>query len=192
MVVSGAGTTSDEHERYFYGPAASNYTADAEQRLIDGLREIAPEAEAAGVEYAIECHQLTTMRSAKVVRRVLDAVDSPNVVANFDPVNLLDSSYAAHTHAVRIPEMVAMVGHRYGPTTHVKDLRVTNDFVLSMVEVPPGEGLIDFGVVVAAAGAIPVSRTMAFIVEHLSADRAEHGIRFFRKAAEAAGVDFQM
>ncbi len=186
MVVSGCGTNRDG--AHFYAPDARNYSAEAEDRLITELRIIAPAYESAGMYYAIECHQLSTMRAPAVIRRVLDAVDSPSVVANFDPVNLLDSSYAVHNSSQAIPAMVDQVGPRYGPTCHVKDARVELDLVCRIVEVPPGDGLVDLRAVFAAAERLSRGEPVPLIVEHLTAEQSPDGLRVVRELGQQAGI----
>ncbi|GAA2447454.1 sugar phosphate isomerase/epimerase family protein [Agromyces soli] len=190
MILSGAGSTSPDHTEAFYGPAAANYTDETAERLVDGLRRIAPMIEDAGLQYAIECHQLTTMRSPAVVREILDAVDSPAVFANFDPVNLLDSSYAVLTSADRIPEMVRTIGPRYASTTHVKDAAVLNDLVCRTIEVPPGQGVIDAADIFRAAAEIPAEATMALIIEHLNPADFRGAVDYVLARAADVGVEW--
>ena len=191
MILSGAGSASDEHETAFYAPHVDNYADRTAERLVDGLRRIAPLLEDAGLQYAIECHQLTTMRSPQVVRDILDAVDSPAVVANFDPINLLDSAYAVMTSRERIAEMVGIVGSRYASTTHVKDAVVLNDLVCRTIEVPPGKGAVDAVDIFTAAAEIPTDRTMALIIEHLNPADFRGAIDYVRSRAASAGVEWE-
>lgn len=191
MILSGAGSTSPEHEDAFYAPAIDNYSAATADRLVDGLRRIAPMLEDAGLGYVIECHQLTTMRSPRVVRDILDAVDSPAIFANFDPINLLDSAYAVMTSGDRIREMVEVVGPRYASTTHVKDARVLNDLVYRAIEVPPGQGVVDAADIFTAAANIPTTDTMALIIEHLHPDDFRGAIDYVLARAEHAGVEWE-
>lgn len=190
MILSGAGTTSAEHSSAFYAPDPGNYTDEAAGRLIDGLRTIAPLIEDAGLSYAIECHQLTTMRSPKIVREILDTVDSPAIFANFDPVNLLDSPHAVMTSSERMPEMVDVVGPRYASTTHVKDARVLNDLVCRTIEAPPGHGVVDAADIFRAAARIPSTQTMALIIEHLKPELFPDAIQYVRECGAEAGVEW--
>lgn len=191
MILSGAGSTSADHDTAFYAPAVDNYSEQTAERLVDGLRTIAPMLEDAGLQYAIECHQLTTMRSPRVIRDVLDAVDSPAVFANFDPVNLLDSAYAVMTSGQHIAEMVDVVGPRYASTTHVKDAVVLNDLVCRTIEVPPGKGVVDSADIFTAAARIPADRTRALIVEHLNPADFRGAIEYVRARAEHVGVEWE-
>lgn len=187
MILSGPGSCNPMWTEHFYGPDSLNYAPETEDRLVDSLTRIAELIDDTALIYTIECHQLTTMRSPAVIRRILDRVDHPRVVANFDPVNMIDSAFAAYTNADRIPEMVQVMGPRYGPSCHVKDIAVCAEFVYVSREVAPGEGLIDLDTIFAAASQLP--GPVDLIVEHLSSDDAHAAVELVRTRALAAGVE---
>jgi len=187
MISSGAGTSRDDWQQNFYAPHADNYSDRAKADLVEGLRGIAPHIEAGGIHYTIECHQLSAMRSPEVIREVLDAVDSPAITANFDPVNLLDSAVAVFDNAARMRHIMDVVGPRYGASCHLKDVAITDEFVCRMLEVQPGEGVLDYDVFFEVVRRLPDGS--ALIVEHLTADRSAEGVRHVRELAIAAGIE---
>ncbi|MFS0892873.1 sugar phosphate isomerase/epimerase family protein [Microbacterium sp. 179-I 3D3 NHS] len=186
MIASGCGTTAEAPGRSFYAPDPRNHHPETVDRLIDELRLIAPMAEDAGVMYSIECHQLTTMGDPVTIRAVLDAVDSPAIVANFDPVNLLGSVGEVYGNALAMERMLDVVGPRYGPSCHVKDVVVADELVCRIDEAAPGEGLLDFTAFFAQAARLP--GPTALIVEHLPADRRDEAIAFVVEQAHATGA----
>lgn len=188
MIISGVGTSHEEWEADHYAPHPANHEPEAEEWLVEALRQVAKLIEGTDLLYALECHQLTTARSPQAIRRILDAVDSPQVVANFDPVNLLDSAYAAHHNAEVIPNMVETVGPRYGPTCHIKDIAVRRGFVCHLDECPLGHGLVDLDAVFTAVQRLP--KPTALIVEHLTAEQTVPAVRHVRAAATAFGLEF--
>jgi sugar phosphate isomerase/epimerase len=187
MIASGCGTNHPNWAEHFYGPAPLNHAPETEDRLVESLRHVADLIADSNLLYAIECHQLSTMRSPEVIRDVLDRVDSAQIVANFDPVNLLDSANAAYTNGDRIRHMIRTVGPRYGPSCHVKDLAVGTGFICHLDEVAPGEGLLDFGALFEAVLALP--GPTALIVEHLPAGRTDAAVAFVRNAARDHGLE---
>ena len=189
-INSGPGSCSPNWRESFYCPDPENFTAAAEDRAVSTLTRIAQVIDGADVGYTIECHQLTTMRSAEIIRRVLDRVDHPRVLANFDPINLLDSAYAAFTNADRIPELVATVGPRYAQTCHVKDVVVTDAMPYESHEAPPGTGLVAVETILAAAAELPGDGPVELIVEHLDPRNAARSVQFVRERATAAGISF--
>ena len=89
--ILGCGVVGTEtgavNEEYKYEPA--NHTEEALNLFIENLKPIVKYAEQFGVIIAIEPvwkHIVCTIERA---RRVLDAIDSPNLQIIFDPVNVL-------------------------------------------------------------------------------------------------------
>jgi len=189
-INSGPGSCSPGWRESFYRADRDNFTAEAEDRAVSTLSRIAEVIDDSELGYTVECHQLTTMRSAEVIRRVLDRVDHPRVLANFDPINLLDSAYAAFTNAARIPEIVTTVGPRYAVTCHVKDVVVTDAMPYESHEAPPGSGLVAIETILAAAALLPGDDPVELIIEHLDPENAAASVQIVRQRAEAAGVSF--
>jgi len=185
---SGPGSCSDSWRTSFYRPDAENFTPQAEDRAVDTLTRIARVIDDTDLIYTVECHQLTTMRSAAIIRRVLDRVDHPRIRANFDPINLLDTAYAAFTNAERIGEIVDTVGPRYAHTCHVKDVVVTDEMPFESHEAPPGQGLVRIETIFAAAQRLPGEQPVDLIVEHLDPENAEASVELVRQRAVEAGI----
>jgi len=189
VIISGAGTCSPRWRTHFYDPHRGNYLPEAEDRIVDSLSRIAELIDPTDLVYAIECHQLGPMRSPEVIRRVLDRVDHPRVVANFDPVNLIDAPHKAFLNEEAIPAMIDIVGNRYAPTCHIKDIVVLEELPFTSREAPPGRGLIDPRTVFAAALRLPGDGDVDIIVEHLGPAEAEVAFRHVRDQALAMGLE---
>jgi len=199
MMQTGVGTNAvavPGHPHHHYAPHPDNYSPAARDGLVAALREVARIMADEGLLFSMECHQLTTMRSAEVIRSVLDEVDSPAVVANFDPVNLLDSAVAAYDNAARMRRMAEVMlpeggVPRYGPSCHVKDITVGLDLPVHLDESAPGTGVLDLPVLLELAQRLPAGRRggASLIVEHLGPDASYAGIDLVREAAAAHGVE---
>lgn len=201
MMQSGVGTNAigadaSGNQHHHYTPHPDNYSSAARDGLVAALREVATIVEDEGLTFSMECHQLTTMRSAEVIRSVLDEVDSPNIVANFDPVNLLDSAVAVYDNAARMRAMADLLlpeggVPRYGPSCHVKDVVLGSNLTCHIDEAPPGHGVLDLPVLLELAQRLPAGRRggAALIVEHLGPDASYAGIDLVREAAVAHGVE---
>ena len=89
--ILGCGVVGTEtgavNEEYKYEPA--NHSEEALQCFIDNLRPIVKYAEQFGVIVAIEPVWKHIVNTVERARKVLDAIDSPNLQIIFDPVNLL-------------------------------------------------------------------------------------------------------
>ena len=92
--ILGCGVVGTEtgavNEEYKYEPA--NHSEEALQCFIDNLRPIVKYAEQFGVIVAIEPVWKHIVNTVERARKVLDAIDSPNLQIILDPVNLLDES----------------------------------------------------------------------------------------------------
>lgn len=181
---------------HHYAPHPDNYAPAARDGLVSALGEVATMMADEGMVFSMECHQLTTMRSADVIREVLDEVDSPCVVANFDPVNLLDTPTAVYDNANRMREMADVLFptdgvSRVGPSCHVKDVVLQQGLVCHIDEAAPGDGVLDLAVLLELAQRLPTGRRdgAALIVEHLAAGSAEAALDHVRTTARAQGVE---
>ncbi len=186
MIISGCGS---HHPSFFYGPARDNHTQQARDRLVASLRQAAPWAESAGVVLALECHVQTTLDTPTHIREVLDAVDSPWVRANFDPVNLLGDLPTVFASGQAMRHMWATIGPRYAPSAHFKDVGVRPELVVHIDEMAPGEGILDLDTFFAVCREL--GDGAAIVVEHLPADQARAALAFTRRRAAEAGITWQ-
>lgn len=89
--ILGCGVVGTEtgavNEEYKYEPA--NHSEEALETFIENLRPIVKYAEQFGVIFAIEPVWKHIVYTVERARKVLDAIDSPNLQIIFDPVNLL-------------------------------------------------------------------------------------------------------
>jgi sugar phosphate isomerase/epimerase len=165
-------------------PHPDNWQPQAQAQFVKSLREAAPEAEDRGVRISLEGHLLVTLRSAEVMRDVLDAVGSLAVRCHFDPVNWVTLDTVFDTTAA-LNRWVDTLGSRI-ISAHAKDVVVEDRLVTHVSECPAGEGLLDYHTFLTRMHrldpAIPV------IVEHCTTEQLP-GIRaFLGRVAQEAGI----
>lgn len=178
MIISGCGS---RHPSAFYGPHPENHLDATRERLVASLKRVVPWAENAGVILALECHVTTALDTPEHIRDVIQAVDSPWVRANFDPVNLLGDLSQVWHNAEAMRHMWRMLGNCYARSAHIKDVRADPEFVVHISEAPPGQGLLDldaFFDVVRQLG-----EDAAVVVEHLPVDQALAALAYVKDAA---------
>jgi sugar phosphate isomerase/epimerase len=186
MIISGCGS---RHPSHFYGPHPENHLPATRERLVASLRRVAPWAEDAGVILALECHVTTALDTPEHIREVVQAVDSPWVRANFDPVNLLGDFSKVWHNADAMRHMWQTLGACYAKSAHIKDVRADPELVVHISEAPPGQGLLDldaFFEVVSHLG-----EDTAVIVEHLPAEQALAAIAYVKNVAEQRHFTFR-
>lgn len=111
-------------------------------RLIVSLKEAAAAAADLGVVLALEGHVVSSLDTPERLRSVLDAVGSPALRHNVDPVNMIGSLVDAYDSTAFLGRLFAVLG----PTivaAHAKDVRAENRLVLHLEECVLGEGLLD-------------------------------------------------
>lgn len=115
------------------------HTEEALQTFITNLRPVVQCAESAGVILALEPVYKHIMWNPKQTRKVLDAIDSPNLRIIFDPVNLLDvSNYESRE------EIFAEAMETFGDEIamiHLKDFTVEDG---KMIACAAGNGMMNY------------------------------------------------
>ena len=185
MIISGCGS---RHATQFYGPHPDNHAPESRARLIDSLVQVAPWAEAAQVTLALECHVTTALDTPEHIREVVDAVNSPWVRANFDPVNLLGSFGKVWNNGDAMREMWQTLGRRYVKSAHIKDVVADPSLVVHISEAAPGHGLLDLDTFFWVC--TQLGEDTAVIVEHLPEAEARSAIAYVKSAATARGHTF--
>ena len=125
---------------------------DASARAIEGLNQLAPKAEEAGITLAVEC-----TLNADATWAIINAVGSPAVMAYFDMANALYYGMDPITEVRGLGEAIWMV--------HVKD--ATPDGI-----VPLSEGQVDVKVVLKALRSLGYDGWLVFETQ-LKGDRMD-------------------
>ncbi len=132
---------------------------------------------------------LTTLDTPAHIREVVDAVGSPSVKVNFDPVNLLDGVDAVFDSGARMGVMLAELGPRYHWTAHAKDVLIEPRLALHLEETVCGDGQLDWPAYLRCAERLgSPEQPAAVLVEHMPAFLASRGLAFLRTQAAAANV----
>ena len=186
MVLTGCGSY---HPTHHYGPHPRNHAPEARERIVEFLRLAAPCAEDHGVVLALECHMLTALDTPAHIRAVVDAVGSPSVTVNFDPVNLLDGVDAVYDSGARMEAMLAELGQRYHWTAHAKDVLIEPRLALHLEEAVCGDGQLDWPAYLRCAERLGTpEQPAAVLVEHMPAFLAPRGLQFLRDQAATTGI----
>lgn len=149
-------------------PHPANHTPTTEARLVESLSAVARVAADEGVTIGLECGAISPLDSPSRVRRVIDAVGSPALRYNCDPVNFAASFPMAYDTAALMADITANLADHV-VCAHVKDLRVADGMPIRVEECAPGEGIFDFRAFFRAYEAM---RPNGFaLIEHLPDDR---------------------
>ena len=122
-----------------YSYEEKNHTEEALEIFIRNLRPVAEYAERSGVLLAIEPVFKHIVWNPVQARKVLDAVQSPNLRIIFDPVNLLDISNYRQRDEI-FAEAMELLGEDIA-VVHLKDFVVRDQ---QLVSVAAGTGEMDY------------------------------------------------
>lgn len=107
--------------------------------IVESIDELVREAEKFGVIVCIEGVTTHTVSTPKIMKKVLDEINSNNLQVLFDPVNLLDAGNVNNQREM-ISEAFELFGDRI-VVVHAKDFIIENQVKKS---VPAGKGLLDY------------------------------------------------
>lgn len=165
-------------------PHPGNWSPEARERLIASLRACAPVAEECGVFLSMEGHQLVVLDCAATMREVLDAVGSPMVKCDFDPVNWITLRTVYETGPA-IREMVKILGPQI-VSAHAKDVTIADRLVVHIDNVAAGTGILDYPTFLRLIEDLDPS--FPVIVEAAAIDELPAVSAFLHETARACGI----
>ena len=126
-----------------YSMEEANFSEEALEIFIKNLRPIVEYAEKMGVIVAIEpvCRHIVC--NPKRARKVLDAINSPNLQIIFDPVNLIETWNYEQREEI-FAEAIELLGKDVA-VVHIKDFIIQDG---KMVSVAAGTGMMDYSQIV--------------------------------------------
>jgi len=124
-------------------PHRDNYLPETEDRLVKSLSEILHVAEAAGVDIVLEVHVTTTLRSAEIIRRVIERTGSQHLKLNLDLCNFIGDLPTAFDPAPTIHHLFDVL-EPFIATVHLKDFYFEDRLVVHIAETVIGTGEMDF------------------------------------------------
>ena len=124
-------------------PHRDNHSPETFDRLVDSLRQVCRVAEPEGVILAVEGHVLSPLDSARKIAQLLDAVASPALKFNVDPVNFIGTVADVHDTRRVLDDLFDTLGAQT-VVAHAKDVALGNALVLHIEEVLLGSGSLDY------------------------------------------------
>jgi sugar phosphate isomerase/epimerase len=178
-------TRSDWVRSGAWNPHPRNWDAACKDRLIASLKECAKVAEDFGTRIGLEGHVLVTLSSAETMRDVIDAVGSPAVGCDLDPVNWLRLE-TVYDSGPAIEHMIDVLGPQRILNAHSKDVVVLPRLVTHIDECTTGDGILDHDTFMRRMEALGSERYL--IVEHCSVEDIPRAKAFLDAKAKALGI----
>lgn len=168
-----------------WNPHPANWDPACKDRLVDSLTQCATAAEDAGTRIGLEGHVLVTLDSAETMREVIDAVGSPAVGCDLDPVNWLRLE-TVYRSGPAIDRMVDVLGPERILNAHAKDAIVQSRLVTHIDECPAGQGLLDWATFMRRMEALGPERYL--VVEHCTVEEIPAVKTFLDATAQELGI----
>lgn len=168
-------------------PHPENRSQKVFDRLVDSARQICETAESDGVMVAVEGGVVCPLYSARRVKEFLDAVGSPNLGFNVDPVNFVGSIEQAYDTTALQREFYDLLPDRI-LGAHAKDFRLVDALLPRFEEEVIGHGMLDQHEFL--TGMQKVRPDGHVLIEHLPDELVPAAAQGLRRAAESAGIVF--
>jgi sugar phosphate isomerase/epimerase len=172
--------------RGHWWPHPENHSKETFDRLVKSLQAICVTAAKEGINLAVEGHVLSPLNSPEAVRNLIDAVASPHLKFNLDPVNFIGTVADVHdTHPV-LHRLFDMLGHE-AIIAHAKDCTLGDALVVHIDEVVPGQGTLDYGFFLRHFAQYQPDGY--FLIEHLPIDKVPAARQFIMQVAGECQIE---
>jgi sugar phosphate isomerase/epimerase len=161
-----------------------NQTEAALEGLIEGARQVVPAAADAEVYLGIEPLSLAILGTPRRARRLFDAVASPYLGVNLDPVNWMTLETVFYM-AEAVDEMFDLLGERI-VSAHAKDGTIEPRVLVHLSECRCGTGLMDWRVFLRRFAQLEGWKTLA--LEHTADADIPAALDHLRACAAAEGI----
>ena len=183
VVITGSGSLHPNHQWFDH---RNNHSWRSFELMVQCLKELVQTAEDVGVYVGLECHTYTALDSPEKVGNIMDAVGSPMLKVDLDPVNWI--TYATYwDNGPFLHHMFDLLGdHILGG--HAKDVRQEDGLVVHLNETHAGDGNLNYGVFLQRLNLLDPDTYL--VMEHTAPDQVPAARDFILAAAEKAGVVF--
>jgi sugar phosphate isomerase/epimerase len=174
--------------RGHWWPHRENHSPVTFDRLIVSMKAVCKVAEAEGVTLGIEGHVVSTLDTAQRVRDLLDAVASPQLKFNYDPVNFVGTVHDVYDTSRLLNEAYDVLG-RDMIAAHAKDCNIQDAHVVHIIEVIPCTGTMNFDVFMRRW--VECCPEGYFLIEHLPDDKVVIAREAIGRKAEQLGIPLE-
>lgn len=170
-------------------PHSENRSEAVFDRLVDSGKRICEVAEAEGVEIAIEGGVVSPLYSAQSVRDLIDAVGSPVLKFNMDPVNFVGSIEQAYDSTALLNSFYDLLPDRI-LGAHAKDFTLIESLLPKFEESIIGqpESMLDQATFL--HGMQKTCPDAHILIEHLPDDKVPIAAEGLQREAVAAGISW--
>ena len=166
-------------------PHPENRSPGVFDRLVDSTKVVCQAAQDEGVRVAVEGGVVSPLYSAQRVRDFVDAVGSPALGFNQDPVNFVASLDDAYDMQRFLTSFFDLLGD-VTLGAHAKDFRVVDQLLVHFEEEDIGSGLIDHELFLKEMQRVCPDGHV--LIEHIPPEKFPDAIKRFRVLSDRAGI----
>ena len=168
-------------------PHPGNRSPEVFDRLVDSARQVCAAADGEGVMVAAEGGVVSPLYSPARIEAFINAVDSPALGFNQDPVNLIGSLEQAYDTGALIADSFDRLG-RWTVSAHVKDFTVVEALLPHFEEAEIGAGMLDQAAYLTRLQAVRPG--VHAYIEHLATERFAAAVAAVTAISRSAGVEW--
>jgi sugar phosphate isomerase/epimerase len=170
-------------------PHPDNRSEAVFDRLIDSGKRACKVAESEGIDLAIEGGVVSPLYSAQRVKDLIDAVGSPALKFNMDPVNFIGSIEQAYDNTSLLNEFYELLPDRI-LGAHAKDFTLVESLLPRFEETIIGqpESMLDQAMFL--RGMQAACPDAHILIEHLPDDKIPLAAEGLKREAELAGINW--
>jgi len=169
-------------------PHPDNHAPRTFDRLVDSLKQVCRVAQDEGVLVVVEGHVVSTLDTAQRVRDLLDAVGSPAVKFNLDPVNFVGTVRDVHDTTRLLNELYDVLGADM-IALHAKDCAIQDAHVVHIVEVIPCTGTMNYELLMRRW--LECCPDGYFLILHLPDAKVLIALQAIRRVADRLGIPLE-
>ncbi len=171
------------------GPHPLDLTEETFEMIVDTVRRIIDEVKPTRTFYTLETMPWMYPDSADNYLRLIKAIDRKQFAVHLDIVNLINSPQRYFNNARFIKETIEKLGP-YIKSCHVKDVIMSESFIVHLDEIRPGLGHLDYRTLLRELNKIP--QDIPIMMEHLHSEE-EYNLAelYIRSVAREVGVSLE-
>ncbi|HHV80366.1 TPA: sugar phosphate isomerase/epimerase [bacterium] len=171
------------------GPHPLDLTEETFEMIVDTVRTIIDGVNPIHTFYALEPMPWMYPDSADSYLDLIRAIDRKHFAVHLDIVNLINSPERYFNNISFIKETVRKLGP-YIKSCHVKDVTMSDTFIVHLSEVQPGLGRLDYRTLLKELDGLP--QDVPIMMEHLHSDEEYRNAEsYIRSVAKEVGISLE-
>jgi len=173
---------------YWCGPDPRNITEEFIDATVENCRHVIDAVKPTRTKFSIEMMPFNFPTGPDDYLKLIKKVDRKGFGVHLDACNVMNSPERMYRNSAVIDECFRKLGP-WIVSCHAKDLSWEDYFQVSLREVIPGRGQLDYHAYLRGLAGLPVDAPL--MLEHLkTAEEYDEGLHYIQKVAREMGLSF--